>query len=95
VSEPFGLTPLEAIGYGTPVLISRQSGVSEVLLNCLKVDHWDIDEMANSILAVTQHSSLADELRRNAAEEYLHMTWQTAGQKIKNLYEEHVPDGVV
>jgi glycogen(starch) synthase len=43
ISEPFGLTPLEAIGYGTPALVSRQSGVSEVLHNCLKVDFWDID----------------------------------------------------
>ncbi|HVA11217.1 MAG TPA: glycosyltransferase family 4 protein, partial [Candidatus Dormibacteraeota bacterium] len=47
VSEPFGLTPLEAIGYGTPSLVSKQSGVSEVLKNCLKVDHWDVHEMAN------------------------------------------------
>jgi glycogen synthase len=58
ISEPFGLTPLEAISYGTPALISKQSGVSEVLINCLKVDYWDIDEMANKITAVVQNDPL-------------------------------------
>ena len=52
ITEPFGLTPLESIGYGTPALISKQSGVSEVLNNVLKVDYWDIDEMANQIASV-------------------------------------------
>ena len=52
VTEPFGLTPLESIGYGTPALVSKQSGVSEVLNNALKVDYWDIDEMANQIASV-------------------------------------------
>ena len=65
VSEPFGLTPLEAIGYGTPALVSKQSGVSEVLYNCLKVDFWDIDEMANQIVAVVQNDAFA---RRVAAQ---------------------------
>ena len=55
VSEPFGLTPLEAIGYGR-ALVSRQSGVSEVLRNCLKVDFWDVHEMANQIAAVVQNT---------------------------------------
>ncbi len=70
VSEPFGLTPLEAIGYGTPVLISRQSGISELLSNCLKVDFWDIDQMANKINSVLNNPSLAEELRRNSYREY-------------------------
>ncbi len=90
VSEPFGLTPLEAIGYGTPVLISRQSGVSEILKNCLKVDHWDIDEMANSILAVTGNQPLGNELQRNAYQEYERMSWQTASDQIRDLYERQV-----
>jgi glycogen(starch) synthase len=56
VSEPFGLTPLEAIAYGTPVLISKQSGISEVLQNCLKVDFWDEQEMANQIISLLNKS---------------------------------------
>ena len=62
VSEPFGLTPLEAIGYGTPSLVSRQSGISEVFHNCLKIDFWDINEMANQIAAVMQSDELRDVL---------------------------------
>jgi glycogen synthase len=95
VSEPFGLTPLEAIGYGTPVLISKQSGVSEILNNCLKVDHWDIDEMANCMLSVLWSDSLAAELRQNAYREYERMSWQRAGNKIRELYQTQITDGDV
>lgn len=94
VSEPFGLTPLEAIGYGTPILISKQSGVSEIVNNCLKVDHWDIDGMANSILAVTQNDVLRDELWHNAYREYERMSWDNASKKIMDLYDQQVPEPV-
>ncbi len=90
VSEPFGLTPLEAIGYGTPALVSRQSGVSEVLRNCLKVDFWDIDEMANQIAAVVQSDVLRDELWKHAYKEYVQLTWDRAGEKIQQMYEHHL-----
>jgi glycosyltransferase involved in cell wall biosynthesis len=90
VSEPFGLTPLEAIGYGTPALVSRQSGVSEVLLNCLKVDFWDVHEMANLIGSVVQSDVLRDELWRHAHDEYVRLTWDRASEKIQKLYEHHV-----
>jgi len=86
VSEPFGLTPLEAIGYGTPALISKQSGVSEILNNCLKVDYWDIDEMANQIVGALNSPALRDELWRGSYEEYQHLSWSTAGQKINDIY---------
>lgn len=87
VSEPFGLAPLEAIGYGTPVLVSKQSGVSEVLRNCLKVDYWYVNEMANQIVAVMQNDALRDELWRNAYQEYEQLSWDEASHKIKSLYE--------
>ena len=90
VSEPFGLTPLEAIGYGTPALVSRQSGVSEVLRNCLKVDFWDVHEMANQIAAVVQSDALRDELWANSYKEYVQLTWDRAGNKIQKMYERHV-----
>ena len=89
VSEPFGLTPLEAIGYGTPALVSKQSGVSEVLRNCLKVDFWDINEMANQITAVVQNDELRNELHKNALAEFEHMSWDDASNKIEQLYQHH------
>lgn len=90
VSEPFGLTPLESIGYGTPALVSRQSGVSEVLRNCLKVDFWDIHEMSNQIASVMQSDALRDELWKNAYKEYVQLTWDRASEKIQKMYERHL-----
>jgi glycogen(starch) synthase len=90
VSEPFGLTPLEAIGFGTPALVSKQSGVSEVMHNCLKVDFWDIDEMANQITAVVQNDPLRDTLLENAQREYQHLSWERASDKIVSLYDQHL-----
>lgn len=89
VSEPFGLVSLEAIGYGTPSLISKQSGVSEVLYNALKVDFWDINEMANQIIAVVQNDPLRDELLANSSREYERMSWRASAEKIHNLYERY------
>ena len=94
VSEPFGLTPLEAIGYGLPVLVSKQSGVSEVLKNCLKVDYWDINEMANQITAVVQSPELKSELWNNAYTEYQTLSWDDASRKIKQVYENHLAEAV-
>jgi len=91
VSEPFGLTPLEAIGYGTPALVSKQSGISEVLLNCLKVDFWDINEMANQITAVVQNDSLRDELLHSSYGEYIRLSWDSASDKVASLYQRHAP----
>jgi glycosyltransferase involved in cell wall biosynthesis len=90
VSEPFGLTPLEAIGYGTPALISKQSGVSEILHNVLKVDHWDIDELANQITAVVQNDALRDTLWQNAYQEYERMSWDGASAQIHDMYHRHL-----
>jgi glycogen(starch) synthase len=94
VSEPFGLTPFEAIGYGTPALISKQSGVSEVLQNCLKVDFWDVDEMANQITAVVQNDALRDELHANSLKEYERLSWDTAADRLFELYERHTAEAV-
>jgi glycogen(starch) synthase len=90
VSEPFGLTPLEAIGYGTPVLVSHQSGVSEVLVNALKVDFWDINEMANQIASVMRSDELRDNLMENSYQEYSRFSWETASHKIVSIYEHHL-----
>ena len=95
ISEPFGITPLESIGYGTPALISKQSGVSEVLRNCLKVDFWDIDEMANKITAVMQNDVLRDELQGNAFRELLCMSWDDSADKLSGIYERHMREAYV
>jgi len=95
VSEPFGLVPLEAIGYGTPALISKQSGVSEVLHAALKVDFWDVNEMASQIIAVVQNDQLRDELFDNAARELKRFSWDSAAHKVRAIYHQAVPEGAV
>jgi glycogen synthase len=90
LSEPFGLTPLEAIAYGTPSLVSKQSGISEILNSCLKVDFWDIDEMANKICAVMESDVLRDELLKNATYEFNKLSWDDASQKVIDVYNKHL-----
>lgn len=89
VSEPFGLTPLEAISYGTPSIISRQSGVSEIINNCLKVDFWDTKEMANQITSVIQNDSLRDELHYNSYREFVRLNWDDSAHKLHEIYHRH------
>lgn len=88
VSEPFGLTPLESLMQGTPVLISKQSGVSEVLSHCLKVDFWDVDEMANQIVSVLRYSALHSTLRTHGFQEVRQLTWDGAARKCINVYHQ-------
>ncbi|PIN74847.1 4-alpha-glucanotransferase [Candidatus Woesearchaeota archaeon CG10_big_fil_rev_8_21_14_0_10_37_12] len=88
VSEPFGIVALEAIKHHTPVIISKQSGVSELLNHCLTVDFWDVDELANKIVAVLDYSVLAEELRKNSVEESKQYTWEPAAKKCLALYQE-------
>ncbi|MFI5206007.1 MAG: glycosyltransferase family 4 protein, partial [Candidatus Paceibacterales bacterium] len=86
VSEPFGIAGLESAINGTPVLLSKQSGISEILTHALKVDFWDIDEMTNKILAVLQHPPLKHTLKKHTLmESHLH-TWHKAAKKVKNIY---------
>ncbi len=87
VSEPFGITPLESLASGTPVIISRQSGVSEILNNCLKVDFWDTDEMANKILAVLKNKELEECLAENGFAEIDKFNWDNVADKIIGIYE--------
>ena len=87
VSEPFGLVPLEAIQHGTPALISKQSGVAEVLTHALKVDFWDVDEMANKILAALRYPSMNRQLVAEGQRELLRLTWKRAADKVITLYQ--------
>ncbi|MFQ5492797.1 MAG: glycosyltransferase family 4 protein [Candidatus Dojkabacteria bacterium] len=86
IAEPFGITALEAMRNGTPVLMSKQSGASEVVRNALKVDFWDIDEMANKILAVLNHSSLAKTLSEYGYHDLQKMDWDTQSKKVIGIY---------
>lgn len=87
VSEPFGITALEAIASGTPVLVSRQSGVSEILSHCLKADFWDIDEMANKILAVLKNEELEECLSDNGLAEIDNFKWDSVADRIIEIYD--------
>ena len=87
VSEPFGIAPLEALSHDVPVLISKQSGVSEVLTHALKVDFWDIDEMANKIIAVLRHTPLQMTLRDHGSFEVRKFTWKDSARKCIGAYE--------
>lgn len=86
VSEPFGIAPLEAMRNDVPVIISKQSGVSEVLTHALKVDFWDIDEMANKIVAVLRHPPLGQTLREHGSFELRRLTWDGAAKKCGEIY---------
>ncbi len=86
VSEPFGIAPLEAMRNDTPVIISKQSGVSEVLTHALKVDFWDIDDMADKIVAVLRHPPLSQTLREHGSFELRKLTWDGAAAKCVQAY---------
>ena len=86
VSEPFGITALEAMHNGAPVIVSKQSGVSEVVQHVLKVDFWDIDEMVNKVVALLDYREMHDELTKNGHQEVQHLTWHEPARKCVALY---------
>jgi glycosyltransferase involved in cell wall biosynthesis len=88
VSEPFGIAPLEALNHDVPVIISRQSGVSEVLVHALKVDFWDVNEIANKIVAVLKFPPLQMTLRSHGNFEVRRLRWKDAAAKCAKIYEE-------
>lgn len=87
VSEPFGIAPLEALNYDVPVLISKQSGVAEVLTHVLKVDFWDVNEMANKIIAVLKYPPLQLTLREHGNFEVRRLRWSGAAEKCRKVYQ--------
>lgn len=87
ISEPFGISPLEAMQSNVPVIISRQSGVSEILKNAVKVDFWDIDAMADAIYGILNYQGLSDYFRHHGREEVDTMKWDKAAASVKQIYE--------
>jgi glycogen(starch) synthase len=88
VSEPFGISCLEAVLFDVPVIISKQSGVAEVLSHSLKVDFWDTNELANMIFALVKYPALEKELLTQASEELKHIQWINSAQRVKEIYDD-------
>ncbi len=86
VSEPFGLTALEAAAHDTAVLLSHQSGVGEVLSNVMRFDYWDTDKLADEIVGIATSDSLRQELAKNVAREYARISWQDVARHITSIY---------
>jgi len=86
LSEPFGITPLEALYHDKPVIISKQAGVSEVLRNVFQVDFWDVDEMVNKIVALLRYPKLAEELVRVGKEEASYLSWRKSAEQVLEVY---------
>ncbi len=86
VSEPFGIAPLEAMVCGTPALVSKQSGVAEVLKNTLKVDFWDVEELANKICTLLSYQSLHNVIVEKSFEELENISWNKSAKSIKSIY---------
>jgi glycosyltransferase involved in cell wall biosynthesis len=87
VSEPFGISPLEAMQVGTPTIISKQSGCAEILTHAIKTDYWDIDAMADAIYAIVKRPAMYDSLRENGREEVDNIKWEYAGNRVREIYE--------
>lgn len=87
VSEPFGLVAIEALLYNTPIIISKQSGIGEVINGALKVDFWDVDQMVNMMVSVLEHNSLNKTLSEQGRLEAVKATWDRAAYRCKQIYK--------
>lgn len=87
VSEPFGLTALEAAHHDTALLISRQSGVGEVLNNIMRFDYWDVNKLADEIVNIAESTALQQSLKQNVKHEYAKISWQDAARRCLKLYK--------
>jgi len=91
VSEPFGIVPLEAMRINVPVVISKQSGVSEILKHALKIDFWDVDAMADSIYGLCHYDALSEMFKKYGKVEVENLKWENAALNVKNVYEPFMP----
>jgi len=87
VSEPFGISPLEAMQSSVPVIISKQSGVAEILTHAVKTDFWDIDAMADAIYGILNYPALSTMFIRNGKEEVIRLKWDNSARHVKDIYE--------
>ncbi len=94
VSEPFGLTALEAAHHDNALIITRQSGVGEVLHSIFRYDFWDVDKLADQLVGIATSGALAEELKQNVKREYGRISWQNVAEQCMNLYS-RMKSGVV
>lgn len=87
VSEPFGISPLEAMQSNVPVIISKQSGVAEILTHAVKTDFWDIDAMADAIYGILNYPALANMFIINGKEEVIRLKWDNSARHVRNIYK--------
>ncbi|MCM1109198.1 MAG: glycosyltransferase family 4 protein [Clostridium sp.] len=90
VSEPFGISPLEAMQSGVPTIISKQSGCAEILDKCIKTDYWDIDAMADAMYSLCTNPGFHEYLQVEGKKEVDGITWEKVGLRIRRLYEETI-----
>lgn len=90
VSEPFGISPLEAMQCGIPTIISKQSGCAEILDKAVKIDYWDVDGMADAIYSICTYPAMAEFLSREGKAEVDEIKWEYAGQKVREIYNQLV-----
>jgi glycosyltransferase involved in cell wall biosynthesis len=88
VSEPFGIVPLEAMQTNVPVIISNQSGVSEILKYAIKIDYWDTYAMADSIYGLLKYPALHNLISKNGRDEVNNLQWKNSAAKVRDIYLE-------
>ena len=86
ISEPFGLTALEAAHHGDVLILTKQSGVSEIIWSALKYDFWDEKKLADEILAVASNPALKETLQQNVKQEYRKISWNQVAKKCLKIY---------
>jgi len=87
VSEPFGISPLEAMQVSVPTIISKQSGCAEILMNAIKLDYWDIDGMADAIYSICTYPDMAEFLQKEGKKEVDNIKWEYAGNRVRAIYD--------
>ena len=88
VSEPFGISPLEAMQCGVPSIISKQSGCAEILDYAVKVDYWDIEAMADAMYSIITYPAMHEFLKVEGKKEVDNIKWEYAGQKVRRIYDQ-------
>ncbi len=87
VSEPFGISPLEAMQVSVPTIISKQSGCAEILNNCIKTDYWDIHAMADAIYSICTYPAMYEHLKIEGKKEVDEIKWENVGYKVRSIYD--------
>lgn len=88
ISEPFGLTALEAAHHGDVLILTKQSGVAEVIRSSMEYDFWDVEKLADEIIAISKSPALRNTLKEGVAREYNKFSWSDVAEKVKNVYNE-------